>query len=116
MIQHSGGCGPRSVWAMRAMRVTIRGLPDGITGAEVAAALGCSPNHFYTRFHREAGLPFGSWLRQVRVRRALRELRRGASVLEAALAVGYADSRGLQRAFRLEIGRSPSSAKRAWPH
>lgn len=43
------------------------------------------------------------------IKEAKRLVQRGATVLEAALAVGYVDPRGLQRAAKKVEGRTPSS-------
>lgn len=95
-------------WLHKAYQIALRSLASGVTAEEVAAALGWSTNHFLSRFKQQTGVTFGTWLRSVRVHRAARLLAGGATVLEAALSVGYSDPRGLQRAFRAVHGCTPT--------
>ena len=95
-------------WLRRAYRVAIRSLAAGVTAEQVAASIGYSTNHFLARFRKQTGITFGVWLRTVRVRRAARLIEEGATVLDAALSVGYSDARGLQRAFRAIHGCTPT--------
>ncbi len=94
-------------WLLAAKKAALEQLRYGATAGQVARALGCSESYFLTRLRRLEGVTFGSWLRGVRVRRAQRLLLHGATVEEAAEKVGYADARGLQRAFQRETGQPP---------
>lgn len=76
--------------------------------AEASDAVGVSQDYLNRCFRAIDGRTYGARLRTARVLRAARLIRAGVKVLDAALAVGYADSRGLQRAFRQRTGMPPS--------
>ncbi|MDF3931475.1 AraC family transcriptional regulator [Pseudomonas citronellolis] len=59
-------------------------------------------------FLRDTGLTFGQWRQQARLLRALELLGSGASVLEAALEVGYATPSAFSAMFSRQFGRPPS--------
>lgn len=64
---------------------------------------------YFCRFiHRKIGVSFGTWLKMVRVARAIELLRTTTmSVAEIALAVGFGDSGGLQRSCKRLTRRLP---------
>lgn len=59
-------------------------------------------------FLRDTGLTFGQWRQQARLLRALELLGSGASVLEAALEVGYSTPSAFSAMFSRQFGRPPS--------
>jgi AraC family transcriptional regulator len=67
-------------------------------------------------FHRGFTLAFQetphSYLTGLRLRQAGRMIERGASVLEACVAVGFSSPSALSRLFRARLGQSPSQVRR----
>ncbi|WP_122816393.1 helix-turn-helix domain-containing protein [Nocardioides pantholopis] len=68
-----------------------------------------SPFHFSRQLSRGAGEPPVSMRRRVLLERAAWQLRRGASVTDAAFAAGYDSVEGFSRAFARAYGQSPST-------
>ena len=60
------------------------------------------------RFIREIGLTVGQWRRQCCLLLACERLARGESVLEVALALGYASPSAFSAMFKRELGVAPS--------
>ncbi len=60
------------------------------------------------RFIRETGLTVGQWQRQCCLLLACERLARGESVLEVALALGYASPSAFSAMFKRELGVAPS--------
>lgn len=60
------------------------------------------------RFAAETGLSVGQWRRQARLRQACERLALGQSVLEVALALGYASPSAFSAMFKRELGIPPS--------
>ena len=78
---------------------------------ELAAVCGLPPSSFVRRFRRVTGHAPIAFLHRWRCAQAAALLVHGGrSVLDAALAVGYADPSGLHRQFTAIYGCSP----RAW--
>ncbi|WP_322965636.1 helix-turn-helix domain-containing protein [Sphingomonas fuzhouensis] len=59
-------------------------------------------------FVKETGLTFGRWRQHLKLQAALEHLSAGASVTEAAFAVGYADVSSFIAAFKQLFGTTPS--------
>ncbi len=111
-------------WRARLARIMVRKLDQGLTATVVAAEFGWSAGHLHRKLISETGMTFGELHTRLRVRRAARLLRGGTTVDEAAASVGYADARGLQRAFKrsglaapahFKGGASSRGAQRALP-
>jgi hypothetical protein len=60
----------------------------------------------------ETSLTLGQWRRQARVLVGLRELSRGSTVLEAAIAAGFDTSSGFIQSFRKHFGDTPARMAR----
>lgn len=99
----------RPPWVPKAKRLAIRHMGEGAKARGIALLLGLNADYFSAAFRRSEGEAFSHWYRRAKVRRAKRLVRKGATVLEAALAVGYADARGLQRAAKSVEGCEPRS-------
>jgi AraC-like DNA-binding protein len=82
------------------------------TGA-LADAVGLHPSHFVRTFHRTTGLAPQTYVRQVRVSRALALIRAGTALAEAALAAGFCDQAHLTREFRKVYGVAPGRLSRS---
>ncbi len=71
-------------------------------------ALAMDSRTLQRRFVRETGLTVGQWRRQCRLLLACEHLARGESVLEVALALGYASPSAFSAMFKRELGVPPS--------
>lgn len=75
---------------------------------QAAAMANLSPSRFQHLFSREVGVPFRRYRLWQRLRRAIREASRGATLTEAAHTAGFADQAHFSRAFRAAFGAPPS--------
>jgi AraC-like DNA-binding protein len=90
----------------------VRALPDRL-GAPLridplAAELGLSASRLAHLFAEQLGLPFRSYVRWLRIRRAAAAVQAGRTLTEAAHEAGFADSSHLSRAFARAFGIAPS--------
>jgi AraC-like DNA-binding protein len=81
--------------------------------AEMAEAAGLPSRRFREIFAFQVGLSCRQYLLWTRLDSTLRELARGASLTEAALAAGFADAAHLTRTFRRMVGIPPSAIARS---
>ncbi|MEM8962735.1 MAG: AraC family transcriptional regulator [Acidobacteriota bacterium] len=79
------------------------------TVSELSSTVGLSRSPFAARFKSQVGVSPMKYLTSWRMRLAVRLLRRGTSVGEAASAVGYASDAAFSRTFKKEMGVPPSS-------
>lgn len=80
---------------------------DGRGQEAWARSLGMSGRTLARRCERELGMNLRAWRRAVRLFRAVELLGSGASVTEAALALGYASTSSFIYMFRSGTGQSP---------
>lgn len=80
----------------------------GLELAECAARLAVNPKTLRRWFMDETGMTFGKWRRQARLQLALELLAKGDSVLDVALATGYAHHSAFSAMFRDQLGVSPA--------
>ncbi len=74
----------------------------------VAAAVGLTPQHLSTLFHRSTGIRFTEYISRVRVEEACRRLAGSdAPVTETAFAAGFQSLSRFNRAFRAVTGMNP---------
>lgn len=85
-----------------------RNFNADVSVADAAALVGISPNYLSALFHRKTGGTIIDFLSRLRVEEAGRLIREGASVTEAAVAVGYSDPRHFTRKFKAITGLLPS--------
>jgi AraC-like DNA-binding protein len=78
----------------------------------LARRLASSPRQLQRAFAEAGEAGFRAHLRRVRTERAADLLARGATVAEAARAVGYAQPAHFAKTFARERGRLPSSERR----
>ena len=94
----------------------LRTSPGGeISGkrAELCAAVGASERTVRRRFADELGMPWRTYLLHARLLRAMALLAEpGHTVLDVSIAVGFENVSAFTRAFRRELGESPSSYRR----
>ena len=86
-------------------------LLDGDGPVDLAALsreAGLSPRQMRDAFARDVGLSMRAYLRWKRLRRAIDAVERGASLSDAAIAAGFADSAHLSRVFREQFGMTPT--------
>ncbi|HWA01408.1 MAG TPA: AraC family transcriptional regulator [Caulobacterales bacterium] len=77
--------------------------------SDVARRVGLSPSRASHLFVEETGLPFRTYLLWLRVSRAVDAYAGGASLTEAAVEAGFADSAHLSRTFRRMFGLSAAT-------
>lgn len=98
--------------AQRRIRLCAQHLADeparAHTLASMAAIVSLSPWHFLRAFKAEMGCTPAAYLRQARVNEALRHLRRGRPLADAAAASGFSDQSHMTRAFRSMLNSAPS--------
>jgi AraC-like DNA-binding protein len=75
--------------------------------------VGLSPFQLIGLFKRTVGLTPHAYLTQVRLKAAIREMRHGASIAEAALAAGFYDQSALTNHFKRAYGITPLQWRRA---
>jgi AraC-like DNA-binding protein len=79
----------------------------------LASAVGMSRSALAERFRRTMGITPLSYLRTVRIQRAMHLLSESTLTLErVALAVGYQDAYGFSKAFKKAVGESPGRFRR----
>lgn len=89
-------------------------LDRDVTLDAVAAQVGFSPWHFCRAFRDSTGLPPQRWLAQQRMEAARHMLAENRlSVIEIAVAVGFAGASQFSAAFRRHLGQTPSAYRAA---
>ena len=85
---------------------------DDLSLEEVARIFGYSPNYLSRMFQKYAGITYKSYLQNVRLEYAVKDLEKGKySITETALRCGFSGSKALARAFRKKYGMLPSEYK-----
>jgi AraC-like DNA-binding protein len=80
---------------------------ERITVDEIAAAVGLSPFQLIRQFNRLTGMPPHAHVLREHLHDAIRQMRQGAELREAAVAAGFYDQSDLTRRFRLAYGITP---------
>lgn len=86
--------------------------PGAISIGDAALASGLSESRMRTLARAQLGLPLSTWLIWRKLERAVRELREGSTLADAAAAGGFADQAHLARAMRRMFGITPRTAQR----
>ena len=99
--------------ARRARQLIDAAAPEHFPGLpEIAARLGCSPNHLSMVFHREHGETVKNYVTGLKLRYAHRMLEDSDfNISEIAARCGFADPGYFARVFRKRFGRSPSAVR-----
>ena len=84
-------------------------LKTEISPQELSALAGFSPCHYSHLFTKTVGMAPGQYVNSRRLCRAIYEIGKGKSVLDAALEYGYETHAGFYRAFYREYGCSPTA-------
>lgn len=90
--------------------------PTTLSLDELASIAELSKYHFLRQFAQVVGMTPGAYLRTLRLCQAARELRTSRrSILEIALAAGFADHPSFSRAFGRHMGMTPSQYQALGP-
>jgi AraC family transcriptional regulator len=107
-----GGLAPWQV--RRAKEILCANLDGSVPLKEVARECRLSVSHFSRAFRRTMGVPPHKWLLTRRIEVAKERLRdHQLSLLDVALACGFADQSHLTRVFTCVVGLSPGAWRRA---
>jgi AraC-like DNA-binding protein len=99
---------------LRCLRELLADAPlDPPSLAEMAAMTGLSRYQVLRRFERSYGLPPHAWLLCCRAGHALRLIRAGETLIEAAAASGFADQSHMTRVFARHYGFTPGAWRKA---
>ncbi len=97
-------------------------LEEVVDWQRAAAEANCSTRHFLRMFEAIAGMGPGEYVRRRRLSRAALALARGGTkVIDLALRLGYETPDAFGRAFKRELGLTPSEARqpgavlKTWP-
>lgn len=99
---------PRDPRARRVADALWRTPEDDRGLAAWAREAGASPRTLARCFHRETGLSFGAWRRQLRLLRSLERLASGEAVTSVALSLGYESTSAFIAMFRRSLGCTPA--------
>lgn len=86
---------------------------EQLTLEEMGQVVGLTPFQLIRLFKRTIGLTPHAYLTQVRLKAAIREMRHGASIAEAALSAGFYDQSALTNHFKRAYGITPLQWVRA---
>jgi AraC family transcriptional regulator len=107
-----GGLTARQI--SRAKEILASNLDGRVPIKEVARECGLSVSHFSRAFRRSVGAAPHNWLLTRRVEVAKEKLRDGRlSLIDVAMACGFADQSHLTRVFTRTVGISPGAWRRA---
>jgi two-component system response regulator YesN len=91
----------------------LDGLEEGVTLADVAAALGVHPTAVTHRLQRKFGMSFSEYQGRIRVDTAKELLRKGKlSVVDVARRVGLNDGSNFSKLFRKHEGMTPTAYRK----
>lgn len=99
---------------LRRLRELLADAPlDPPSLADMAAMTGLSRYQVLRRFEKTYGLPPHAWLLCRRAEHALRRIRGGETLIEAAAASGFADQSHMTRVFLRHYGFTPGAWRKA---
>lgn len=96
-----------------AKRMASQHAESGLTLSEMGLWVDMTPFQLIHLFKRTVGLTPHAYLTQLRLKSAIRELKAGAPIAEAALASGFYDQSALNRHFKRSFGITPLQYQRA---
>jgi len=99
-------------WVRGVCRLIEDSLEDHVGVADLAARLDCDRFHLVRVFRKATGLPPSSYIRQLRLARALELIRNGGHLAETAHDCGFADQAHLTREFKRIYGTTPGQLAR----
>lgn len=86
---------------------------ENISLGQLATLVNLSPFHLLRAFRNQVGLPPHTYQTQMRILQAKRLLRLGASCIDTALTVGFADQSHLSKHFKRIVGIPPGQYLRS---
>ncbi len=95
----------------RVIRFVEENYARPLLAEDIAGSVDMSADHLARQFRRVAGMTPMEYLRAYRMEKACDLLRGGASVQDAARAVGVEDQGAFSRQFKRMLGRSPMQLK-----
>jgi AraC-like DNA-binding protein len=99
---------PRANGLIRRVLVHMRNCyAENLTLEHMSSRVGLTPFQLIGLFKRSVGLTPHAYLTQLRLRAAMHELRRGATLTEAALLVGFYDQSALTNNLKRSYGITP---------
>ena len=109
-VARSAGDGVRAVpaWLQQARALVDRRFAEPLPLAAVAAHVGVHPVHLARTFRRIYQTTFASYVRQVRIEFARRELTGPAALSDIAVAAGFCDQSHFSRSFKQYTGLTPA--------
>lgn len=97
--------------AIAAIRARFR---ERVTVDELASAAGVSPFQLIRQFNRLTGMPPHAHVVRARLHEAIRQIRQGSGLAQAAVASGFFDQSALTRHFRRAYGITPGQYVNAY--
>ncbi|MCP4563091.1 MAG: AraC family transcriptional regulator [Bosea sp.] len=94
-------------------RMASQHAESGLSLEEMGLWVDMTPFQLISLFKRTAGLTPHAYLTQLRLKSAIRQLKAGAPIVEAALASGFYDQSALTRHFKRSFGITPLQYQRA---
>ncbi|HEV7327000.1 MAG TPA: AraC family transcriptional regulator [Bosea sp. (in: a-proteobacteria)] len=106
---------PRDEAAVAAVtrRMAIQHAQSGLSLNEMGLWVDMTPFQLISLFKRTLGLTPHAYLTQLRLKAAIRQLKAGAPIADAALASGFYDQSALTRHFKRSFGITPLQYQRA---
>ena len=103
----------RNLTVKRAVNMLQEFYTSGITLEEIADKLQITPEYLGTQFHKEMGVTFSTYLKQVRMSKA-KELLIGTQLklYEIAEKLGYSDSKYFSKVFKETFGQLPAEYRK----
>ena len=98
---------PNEELARKAAQLVIEEPARYSTAGTILKTVGCSRRTLERRFQTETGMSLGRWIQQARLVLSLQYLSERPSLLDVALAVGYASASAYAYAFRRHFGIAP---------
>jgi len=94
-------------------RMASQHAESGLSLTEMGLWVDMTPFQLISLFKRTAGLTPHAYLTQLRLKTAIRQLKAGAPIAEAALISGFYDQSALTRHFKRSFGITPLQYQRA---
>lgn len=112
--EYAKGAGEvQSAFLNRALGYLYSHFSEGITVNDAALFMGYTPNYFNTVFRRSIGVPFGKYLREMRLTYASNLLKScDMPITEVALESGFESSAHFSRSFHEKYGASPQEYRK----
>lgn len=99
---------PAPLWLQVALALVEQQFAEPIALASVAKRVGVHPVHLARTFRRVYRVPFASYVRQLRIDFARRQLAGSAALSEIASAAGFCDQSHFSRCFKRYTGFTPA--------